>query len=134
MLAKISEQAFTQSQFAFGLPTESGETTEFEYNFGLGYVSTISFADSYFFAYPTPVIELNGFTGVGGEEAGTTILDLTSGLRWRIGGKTFAGLAASVPITGPREFESQFVPSLIRQYGPEEEATAAPATSSRAAF
>jgi uncharacterized membrane protein len=79
MLAKLSDHVFTQSQYTFGLPTESRETTEFEFNLDLGYVSA-AFAESYLFAF-IPIIEINGFTRIVGEEAGATILDFTTGLR-----------------------------------------------------
>lgn len=118
----LTDRSFAQGQLSLGIPTVTGETTELEYNSGLGYVFK-DFPKSDLVAYPTLVLELNGFTGIGGEEAGTTILDVTNGLRWWIGKKMFAGVGASFPITGQREFESQFIFSLVYLYGEEEDET-----------
>jgi len=132
----LTDQSFAQLQLALGIPTVSGHTTEFEYNAGLGYVfKDVSTCDC--FAYPTAIFEINGFTGLGGVEAGTSILDFTTGLRWSVGQKTFAGIGASIPLTGPREFETQFLFSLIYRYGVEPGvpvATGSGAPSSRAYF
>lgn len=99
---------------------------------GLGYVFT-DVAASHYFKFPTAVFELNGGTALGGFEAGTTVLDVTSGLRWTIGSKAFGGVAVSVPVTESRDFEAQFIFSLIYRYGAPEEVGRDP-TASRAYF
>lgn len=114
----LTDRAFANLQLGLGIPTENARTTEFEYNMGFGYVFQEFDGPSYF-SYPTLIAEVNGLTGVGGVDAGTTLVDLTAGLRWSIGDKTIAGLAASFPVTGPRDFETQFIFSLIYRYGVE---------------
>jgi len=116
--ALLSDRSFAQFQLGVGIPTDNGRTTEFSYNSGLGYVFK-EFPNHPLLSYPTPIFEVNGFTGVGGQEAGLTIIDVTPGLRWTIGEKTFAGFGASVPVTGPRELETLFIFSLIYRYGVE---------------
>lgn len=108
---------FAQLQLSLGIPTESGNTTEFECNSGVGYLFQQINAE--YFAYPAVIAELNGFSGVGGEDAGVTILDATTGLRWSMGKKLIAGVGASVPLTSERDFEAQFIFSLIYRYGVE---------------
>lgn len=118
MFFKLTDSVYAQTQFSWGLPTESGGTTEFEYNSGVGRVFA-DFPHTELFAYPTAIVEVNGFAGVGGAESATSIVDLTSGLRWSVGRKMFAGFGASVPVTNDREFETQFLFSLIYRYGVE---------------
>ncbi len=115
-LRKLPDYTFVQTQVALGIPTESGETTEFVYNVGMGRIYPTR-PDSFGFYNPTATLELNGVTGVGGAEAGASILDITPGLRWSVGKKTFAGVALSVPLTEEREFDTQFIFSVIHQYG-----------------
>ena len=134
--ALLTDEAFAQFQLGVGIPTESGGTTELGYNTGLGYVFK-DFSDLPLFSYPTVMAEANCFTGVGGAEAGVTVVDLTPGLRWSVGEKTFAGFGVSVPVTGPRELETLFIFSLIYRYGVERgepAATGVGAPSSRAYF
>lgn len=133
MLRKLPENTFIQTQLSLDIPTDSGETTEFAYNVGMGRIYTGS-GNATWFRNPTPTLEFNGTTGVGGVDAGRSVLDVTPGFRWMIGKKTFAGVAMSVPMTGQREFETQFIFSLIHQYGAEEATAEGAATSSRAAF
>ena len=133
MLQKLPRDSFFQTQLALETPTESGQATVFGYSFGFGRVHKSS--NNNWFRNPTPTIELNCETGIGGIDAGMSIVDLTPGLRWMIGGKTFAGVALSVPLASEREFETQYILSLIHQYGREQpSASSAGAPSSRAAF
>ena len=130
---KFGERTFAQSQFSLGIPTGGGDpSTEFGWNLGMGHVFA-DFARSQLFKFPTAVVELNGATGLGGEDAGRTVLDFTPGLRWSIGSRAFGGVGMSVPLTGAKEFETQFILSLIYRYGPADEAEPDP-TSSRAYF
>lgn len=133
LFQRLMDEAFVQGQFSLGVPTGGEETsTEWGWNIGAGYV----FADasvSQYFKFPTAVFEVNGATGLGGSDGGVTVVDLTPGLRWTLGSKAFGGIAMSVPVTGPREFEAQFIFSVIYRYGASDEVGRDP-TSSRAYF
>jgi Putative MetA-pathway of phenol degradation len=133
MLRKLPQFTFVQTQLGLEIPTDSGETTEFAYNVGMGRIYP-GYGNACWFRNPTPTIEFNGTVGVGGLDAGRSVLDVTPGLRWMMGKRTFAGVAMSVPMTGQREFETQYIFSLIHQYGPEEPTVERGATSSRAAY
>lgn len=112
----LTDQTFSQLQLSLGVPTADGGTTEFEYNTGVGYVFKNS-PKTTLFSYPTLIAEVLGATGIGGAEAGTSILDVAGGLRWTVGEKMFAGFGVSVPVTNQREFETQYIFSLIYRYG-----------------
>lgn len=132
MYRKVGERNFVQSQFGLGLPANGGgATNEFAWNFGAGHVFT-NRSVSQLFKFPTTVVELNGLTGLNGDDAGT-VLDFTTGLRWSIGSRAFGGVGFSVPLTPNQEFENQLILSLIYRYGPAEESRPDP-TSSRAYF
>ena len=134
MFQKISEVTFLQEQFSIGTPTSgAGRTTEFSYNLAIGHVFR-DISNSEYFLFPTAVFELNGRAGSGGMEAGVSIVDLTAGLRWFMGSKAIAGIAMSAPVTQTREFEQQFIFSIIYRYGPPEEEAPSGAPSSRAYF
>ena len=82
---RLAERTFFQGQFSLGIPTGDNDTsTEFGWNLALGYVFT-DVAISENFKFPTPIVELNGESAFGGIDAGTTVLDITAGLRWSIG-------------------------------------------------
>lgn len=132
-LHKVTETTFVQGQLSVGAPTAgAGRTTEFGYNIGIGHVfRDIAYGD--YFKFPTAVLEANGETGIGGMAAGESILDLTPGLRWTVGSKMFAGVGMSIPVTQDRQFEQQFIFSLIYRYGKPDEEGIDP-TSSRAFF
>lgn len=133
-LRKLPHYTFIQTQLGLGIPTDSGETTEFGYNVGMGRIFPTR-PDSFGYYNPTTTLEFNGVTGVGGAEAGASILDITPGLRWSVGTKTFAGVALSVPLTNEREFDTLFIFSLIHQYGGGSESSASMGQpTSRAAF
>lgn len=132
MYQRLGRLDFLVTQIALDIPTVSGESTGFGYNIGYGNVIDDA-STSKLFQFPTAIFELNGATGVGGPEAGTTILDLTPGLRWFIGDRLIAGAAVSLPVTGPREFETQFIASLIYIYGVDS-SSSQPSSSSRAYF
>ena len=133
LFRRVADRTFIQSQFSVGLPTgRSNLSSDFGWNFGVGHVYT-DFAYSDYFKFPTAVIELNGATAVGGINAGATVVDVTPGLRWSIGSKTYGGVALSVPMTGPREFDAQLIFSLVYRYGPADQEGRDP-TSSRAYF
>lgn len=133
LFQKLGARTFVQGQFSLGIPTAGGDASkEFGWNLGMGHVF-VDFTSSRWFKFPTPILELNGATGLGGEDAGTTVLDITPGLRWTIGSRAFGGVGMSVPLTGSREFDTQFIFSLIYRYGPAEESAPDP-TSSRAYF
>lgn len=133
LFQRVADQTFFQAQFSLGIPTGGEDaSTEFGWNLGLGYVYT-DVAISQYFKFPTAVVELNGETLFGGVDADTTVLDVTPGLRWSIGSRAYGGVALSVPVTGPREFDTQFIFSLIYRYGPVDE-EGIDATSSRAYF
>lgn len=132
MFRKVGERSFVQSQFGLGLPAKGGgSTNEFVWNLGAGHVFT-DFATGQLFKFPTTIVELNGLTGLNGEEAGT-VLDFTTGLRWSIASRAFGGIGYSIPLTPTKEFESQLILSLIYRYGPAEQQRPDP-TSSRAYF
>lgn len=132
MFRKLGERSFVQSQFGFGLPARGGSSTnEFVWNIGAGHVFT-DFATSQLFKFPTTVVELNGLSGLNGEDAGT-VVDFTTGLRWSIGSRAFGGVGLSVPLSETKNFESQLILSLIYRYGPVEQERPDP-TSSRAFF
>ena len=120
-LYKITEPTFVQGQLSVGVPTAgAGRTTEFGYNLAIGHVFVdIDHGD--YFKFPTAVLELNGEAGLGGMEAGESVVDLTAGLRWAMGSKMFAGVGMSFPVTKDRHFEHQFIFSLIYRYGPADE-------------
>lgn len=133
MFQKLGKQAFMQSQFGLGIPTRGDNTsTDFSWNLGMGYVFT-EIAVSQLFKFPTAVVELNGATGLGGSDAGMTVVDFTPGLRWSIRSRAFGGVAMSVPLSSAKEFETQLILSLIYRYGPVDEERPDP-TSSRAYF
>lgn len=133
LFQKVAERTFVQSQFSLGVPTgRDNLSSDFGWNFGLGHVY-MDFAYSDFFKFPTAIIELNGASAVGGINAGTTVIGVTPGLRWSIGSKMYGGVAMSVPVTGPREFDAQIIFSLVYRYGPSDEVGSDP-TSSRAYF
>lgn len=117
---KVGSRTFLQSNIGFEIGLGSEAERAFGYSLGAGHV----FGDgrSYWFKYPTPIIEIDGHALLSGEDSGASVVNLTTGLRWQFGNskKNFAGVAFRVPLTRERDFDSQVIFSFVRVFGAEE--------------
>lgn len=105
-----------QGELALESPVGVPEAeTVFRYNFALSHTLR-STEHLCFFHWLTPFLELDSRTHLNGDSSGRTHVDITPGLRWAINEGCHAAVGFSVPITGAREYDNQFIASWCHHF------------------
>lgn len=108
-LYDFREGTYIQSRFGWEIPVSTTDVgSEFRYDVGL-FHTFLATRDWTWFRFFTPIIEMNGVTLLSENGHGDTVIDLTGGVRWVVRGSDEIGLGGSLPITGSKNFDEQFI-------------------------
>jgi hypothetical protein len=105
------------AEAAFDVPVDVDQPENaLVYNVALSHTIAASRCWDYM-RHLTPLVEANCETMLNGPESGTTVVNLTPGVRWIVGKHHQAGFGYSFPVTGSQQFEGQWLFSFILHLG-----------------
>lgn len=108
-LYDFRQGTYVQSRFGWEVPVSTTDVaSEFRYDIGL-FHTFLATRDWRMFRFFTPIVELNGVTQLNEDGHGTTVVDMTGGVRWLVRGSDEIGIGVSAPITGRQNFDEQVI-------------------------
>jgi hypothetical protein len=109
-LARLGDNAYVQGFTSFVLPTDPNDVTLFVADLGVGYFAYRN-CDGGMLTSVVPTVELHANIPLNHQGAlaqptsFTDLIDVTAGATFGLGSRSTLGVAATIPVTGPRPFD-----------------------------